>query len=228
MTTRATRHLIEVSAISDITAWYRRISFDPLGLFGFYRPAPAAYLMLTVPTLDGQGRVQRAYSLVGQPGQTCAFDFVLHHPVGPASQWAAQAEPGRRLAVTEPPYHLAIPPVGHATIIGDTSANLIASAAGEHHEYTVMYPQFADIAQKEGFGEIAQVMRAIAVAEQFHERRFLDFLKNIKEGRVFKRQESTVWRCRNCGYIHHGTAAPDQCPACAHDLAYFELFGANW
>lgn len=122
MTTRATRHLIEVSAISDITAWYRRISFDPLGLFGFYRPAPAAYLMLTVPTLDGQGRVQRAYSLVGQPGQTCAFDFVLHHPVGPASQWAAQAEPGRRLAVTEPPYHLAIPPVGHATIIGDTSA----------------------------------------------------------------------------------------------------------
>ena len=115
-----------------------------------------------------------------------------------------------------------------AGIIGDTSANLIASAAGEHHEYTVMYPQFAEIAQKEGFPEIAQVMRAIAVAEQFHERRFLDFVKNIKEGRVFKRQEAASWRCRNCGYVHQGVGAPNKCPACDHAQAYFELLGANW
>jgi rubrerythrin len=115
-----------------------------------------------------------------------------------------------------------------AGVIRDTSANLIASAAGEHHEHTVMYPGFANIADKEGFGEVAKVMRAIAVAEQFHERRFLDFVKNIKEGRVFKREESTAWRCRNCGYIHQGAGAPDLCPACAHDRAYFELLGINW
>jgi rubrerythrin len=115
-----------------------------------------------------------------------------------------------------------------AGVIGDTTSNLIASAAGEHYEYTTMYPQFADIAKKEGFGEIGQVMLAIAVAEKFHERRFLDFMKNIKEGRVFKRQASTAWRCRNCGYVHEGVSAPDQCPACAHAQAYFELLGTNW
>ena len=115
-----------------------------------------------------------------------------------------------------------------AGVIGDTSSNLIASAAGEHHEYTVMYPQFAEIAKKEGCGEVAQVMLAIAVAEKFHERRFLDFVKNIKEGRVFKREASTSWRCRNCGYVHDGVSAPDLCPACAHAQAYFELLGINW
>jgi rubrerythrin len=115
-----------------------------------------------------------------------------------------------------------------AGIIGDTSSNLIASAAGEHYEYTTMYPQFADIAKKEGFGEIGQVMLAIAVAEKFHERRFLDFVKNIKEGRVFKREASTTWRCRNCGYVYEGVSAPEQCPACAHAQAYFELLGINW
>ncbi|HBT96990.1 MAG TPA: rubrerythrin family protein [Desulfobulbaceae bacterium] len=115
-----------------------------------------------------------------------------------------------------------------AGTISDTVTNLVGAASGEHHEYTVMYPQFANIAEKEGFGEIAQVMRAIAVAEEFHERRFLDFVKNIKEGRVFKREETTTWRCRNCGYIHQGMGAPDKCPACAHDRAYFELLGINW
>jgi len=115
-----------------------------------------------------------------------------------------------------------------AGTISDTVTNLVGSAAGEHHEYTSMYPGFATIADKEGFGEVAQVMRAIAVAEQFHERRFLDFVKNIKEGRVFKREETTAWRCRNCGYIHQGVGAPDKCPACDHDRAYFELLGINW
>ncbi|EPR41224.1 Rubrerythrin [Desulfovibrio sp. X2] len=115
-----------------------------------------------------------------------------------------------------------------AGVIADTHTNLIASAGGEHHEYTEMYPSFAAVAEKEGFPEIAAVFRNIAVAEQFHERRFLDFAKNIKEGRVFKREGKTAWRCRNCGFIHEGPEAPGLCPACAHPQAHFEMLGINW
>ncbi|MCL1939965.1 MAG: rubrerythrin family protein [Desulfovibrionaceae bacterium] len=115
-----------------------------------------------------------------------------------------------------------------AGIITDTQTNLINSASGEHHEYTEMYPQFAAIADKEGFPEVASAMRAIAVAEEFHERRFLDFARNIKEGRVFSRAEKVKWRCRNCGYTHEGTSAVTLCPACAHPQAHFELLGMNW
>jgi rubrerythrin len=115
-----------------------------------------------------------------------------------------------------------------AGVIGDTRSNLIAAAAGERHEYTEMYPQFASIAAEEGFSEIATCMRAIATAEALHERRFLDFAGNIKEGRVFSRSEPVKWRCRNCGYTHDGMSAPDKCPACAHPQAYFELFVVAW
>lgn len=114
-----------------------------------------------------------------------------------------------------------------AGIIADTHANLLSSAAGENHEYTEMYPSFARIAREEGFDEIAGVFKAIAVAEEFHERRFLGFASNIKEGRVFKR-EKAVWRCRNCGYLHEGPEAPGLCAACAHPKAHFELLGINW
>lgn len=115
-----------------------------------------------------------------------------------------------------------------AGIIADTHANLIASAAGENHEYTEMYPSFAKIAREEGYEEIARVFMSIAVAEEFHERRFLDFARNIKEGRVFMREQATKWRCRNCGYVHEGNGAPELCPACAHPKAHFEILGINW
>ena len=115
-----------------------------------------------------------------------------------------------------------------AGIIGSTEVNLLASAAGERYEYTEMYPSFAKIADEEGFSEVAATMRAIAVAEAWHEKRYLDFAANIKEGRVFVRERSTKWRCRNCGYIHEGNSAPDCCPACSHPKAHFELLGINW
>lgn len=108
-------------------------------------------------------------------------------------------------------------------IIGDTKQNLKAAAAGENYEHTTMYPEFASIAEEEGFSEIAGVQRAIAVAERQHEGRFLALLENIEKGRVFKREEPTRWKCRNCGYIYKGTKAPEECPACAHSRAYFEL-----
>lgn len=109
-----------------------------------------------------------------------------------------------------------------AGIIGDSHTNLIASAAGENHEHTEMYPSFAATAEKEGFAEVAAVMRNIAVAEAYHERRFLALARDIKEGRMFLREKPVIWRCRNCGCLVEGAHAPEACPACAHPKAYFE------
>ncbi|RLB09606.1 MAG: rubrerythrin family protein [Deltaproteobacteria bacterium] len=115
-----------------------------------------------------------------------------------------------------------------AGVIGTTLENLKAAASGENYEHTTMYPEFAKVAREEGFDEIASVMEAIAVAEKQHEKRYVALAKNIEEGRVFKRDEEVVWRCRNCGYIHVGKEAPERCPACAHPKAYFELLGENY
>jgi len=115
-----------------------------------------------------------------------------------------------------------------AGVIGTTAENLRESAAGENHEHTEMYPGFAKIADEEGFPEVAAAMRAIAVAEKQHEARFLGFLANIEAGTVFKKSETTVWSCINCGYLHEGTDAPDICPACKHEKKYFEMLAENW
>ena len=115
-----------------------------------------------------------------------------------------------------------------AGIIDDTVSNLEASADGENHEHTIMYPQFADVAEKEGFPGIAEVFRNIAVAEKAHEERYRALIKNIEQDMVFKRDTVVKWKCRNCGYIHEGTEAPKECPACAHARAYFELWTRNY
>lgn len=115
-----------------------------------------------------------------------------------------------------------------AGVIGNTLENLKAAAAGEHYENTQMYPEFANVAEKEGFGEIAEVFRNIAVAEKRHEQRYIALAKNVAEGRVFKREKPVRWVCRNCGYVHEGTEAPDICPSCAHPQAHFELEAANY
>jgi rubrerythrin len=115
-----------------------------------------------------------------------------------------------------------------AGVIGTTAENLRASAGGEHHEWSSLYPEFAQIAREEGFTEIADVFEAVSVAEKEHENRYLGLLKNVEAGTVFKKGESVVWRCRNCGYLHEGTEAPGLCPACAHPQAHFELLAENW
>ena len=116
-----------------------------------------------------------------------------------------------------------------AGVIGTTAENLKEAAAGENYEHSSMYPEFAETAREEGFFEYADVFEAIAVAEQHHEKRYLDLLANIENNRVFKRAEKdTVWCCRNCGYRHIGTSAPDLCPACAHPQAHFELIAENY
>ena len=116
-----------------------------------------------------------------------------------------------------------------AGVIDKTIVNLRHAAEGEEHEWQHMYPDFAKVARAEGFEVIAKTMEAIAVAEKFHGERYRKLAMNIEKGLVFKREEpKTVWRCRNCGYIHVGAAAPDACPACAHPQAYFELRAKNY
>ena len=115
-----------------------------------------------------------------------------------------------------------------AGIIGSTAENLLASANGENEEHTELYPGFAKTAREEGFEAIAMVWEAICVAEKQHEKRYRDLLANIEAERVFKRGETQIWRCRNCGYLQEGSAAPGACPACAHPQSYFEILGENW
>jgi rubrerythrin len=115
-----------------------------------------------------------------------------------------------------------------AGVIGATGENLKAAAAGEHHEWTEMYPEFAKIAREEGFDEIAGVFESIAIAEKQHEKRYDGLLRNVEGGTVFRKETAVTWRCRNCGYLHYGEEAPEICPACAHPQAHFELLAENW
>lgn len=115
-----------------------------------------------------------------------------------------------------------------AGVIGSTVENLQEAAAGENYEHTIMYPDFAKVAREEGFDDVADIFMAIAVAEKQHEKRYKDLMGNIQADRVFKRDQETVWRCRNCGYLHNGKEALEKCPACDHTRAHFELLGENW
>ncbi|MGA3172871.1 MAG: rubrerythrin [Syntrophorhabdales bacterium] len=115
-----------------------------------------------------------------------------------------------------------------AGLVGKTTENLREAASGEHLEWGTLYPDFAEVADKEGFPEIAKLFRMVAVAETGHEKRYLVLYDNIQKGRVFKRDASTKWRCRNCGYVHEGPEAPAECPACAHPQAHYELMMQNY
>ncbi len=112
--------------------------------------------------------------------------------------------------------------------IGTTVENLKAAAAGEKEEWTELYPEFAKIADEEGFGEVAKAFRMIAKVEEAHESRYTKLYTNLEEGRVFERNGKVIWKCRNCGYIHEGEKAPDVCPACLHPQSYFEIKENNY
>ncbi len=110
-----------------------------------------------------------------------------------------------------------------AGVIGNTAENLKAAADGEKEEWTALYPGAAKIAEEEGFPLIAQAFRAIAKVEAKHEARYRKLLTNVETGQVFKKETVVAWKCRNCGYIHEGSSAPDSCPACIHPKEHFEL-----
>ncbi len=116
-----------------------------------------------------------------------------------------------------------------AGAIRTTPENLLAAAEGEHEEGEVLYPEFADIAEAEGFAEIAETFRQVCIAEKEHERRYFMLLARIGTGDYFQRDEPIIWQCRNCGYITDPTTdAPDLCPACKHAKAYFEPRRENY
>ncbi|NMB79873.1 MAG: rubrerythrin family protein [Methanomicrobiales archaeon] len=115
-----------------------------------------------------------------------------------------------------------------AGVIGTTLENLKAAADGEKMEWGSIYPEFAKIAEKEGFKEIAHRFKEVGEVEEVHENRYRKLYENVKRGKVFKSAKVTKWHCRNCGYVHEGKNAPEKCPACDHPQAYFELFAENY
>ena len=116
----------------------------------------------------------------------------------------------------------------HDGAVPDTIQNLKDAAAGENYEWTEMYREFAEVADEEGFSEIAEQFRRILSVEKVHEERYLKLLGNIEQGIVFARDGVMIWKCRNCGYLHTGKIAPEKCPACQHPKSYFELRAENY
>ena len=116
----------------------------------------------------------------------------------------------------------------HGGAVEDTMTNLEAAADGENYEWTDMYKGFAETAREEGFEELAEKFEGVAAIEKTHEERYRKLLKNVEDGMVFKADGVTVWKCRNCGYIHIGDSAPEECPVCKHPQAYFEIQAQNY
>ena len=115
-----------------------------------------------------------------------------------------------------------------AGILGTTAQNLEKAAAGENEEWTLLYPQFAKIAEEEGFKQVATTFKLVAEAEKNHEQRYLKLLKRVAEGTVFERTKRVKWYCRKCGYIYEGEKALKNCPTCKHPQAYFEEWVENY
>ena len=115
-----------------------------------------------------------------------------------------------------------------AGIIGTTLENLKAAADGENEEWAELYPDFAKVAEEEGFKEVAVAFKMIAKVEKAHEERYRKLYDNLEQGKVFAREDKIVWKCRNCGYLHEGKKAPEKCPACLHPQSYFEIKEYNY
>jgi rubrerythrin len=112
--------------------------------------------------------------------------------------------------------------------IGTTEENLLDAANGEKEEWTIIYQNFEKVARKEGFNDIAKSFKEIAEVEEQHEKRYRKLLENVKNKKVFKKEKIVKWKCRNCGYVHEGKEAPDECPACKHPKSYYEIFEENY
>ena len=115
-----------------------------------------------------------------------------------------------------------------AGVIGATVENLKAAAAGEKLEWGTLYPNFGDVAEQEGFPEVARTFRAVAKVEAYHERRYNKLVDSINQGKVFKKDQPTKWKCRNCGLVVEGNEAPGACPTCLHPRSYFEVWVENY
>jgi rubrerythrin len=115
-----------------------------------------------------------------------------------------------------------------ADVIASTAENLKAAAEGEKLEWGTLYPNFGDVAEQEGFRDVAQTFRSVAKVEAYHERRYLKLLANVTQSKVFKKDAPIKWKCRNCGFVYEGSEAPDKCPVCNHSKSYFEVWCENY
>ncbi len=115
-----------------------------------------------------------------------------------------------------------------AGIVGSTQQNLLAAAEGEKLEWGTLYPNFAQVAEEEGFEEVAKTFIMVARVESYHERRYRKLLASLEQGRVFKKEVPIMWKCRNCGYVFEGSEVPEKCPVCAHPRSYFEVWCENY
>jgi rubrerythrin len=115
-----------------------------------------------------------------------------------------------------------------AGVIGMTAENLLAAAEGEKLEWGTLYPNSAEIAEKEGFPDVARTFRNVAKVEAYHERRYRKLLENVNQSTIFKKDKPVMWKCRNCGYVFEGKQAPEKCPVCDHPKSYYELWTENY
>lgn len=115
-----------------------------------------------------------------------------------------------------------------AGVIGSTAENLLAAAEGEKMEWGMLYPNSAEVAEQEGFAEVARTFRMVAKIEAYHERRYRKLLANVEQGIVFKKDKPVMWKCRNCGYVFEGSEVPEKCPVCEHARSYFEIWCENY
>jgi rubrerythrin len=115
-----------------------------------------------------------------------------------------------------------------AGVIGTTAENLKAAAEGEKMEWGTLYPDFAKVAEEEGFKDVAKTFRMVAEVEKYHEQRYRKLLANIEQGKVFKKDMVFKWKCRNCGYVYEGKEAPEKCPVCDHPQSYYEVWCENY
>ena len=173
----------------------------------------------------GESQARNRYSYFSSQAKKDGFVQISHIFEETANQ---EKEHAKRLFKLLQGGEVEIQAAFPAGVIGTTAENLKEAAGGEHYEWTEMYPSFAKVARDEGFDDIATIFESIAVAEKQHEKRYLGLLGNVEAGTVFKKDKPVVWRCRNCGYLHEGTEAPTECPACAHPQAHFELLAENW
>lgn len=167
---------------------------------------------------SGESQAANRYKFFASQARKDGFIFVRDIFLETAEQERSHA---KRLFKFLEGGQLSISGTFPAGVIADTHANLIEAAAGEHEEYSQMYPNFADIAEKEGYYEVATCMRNIAIAENYHEKRYLDLAKRIKENTMFHNDTPTVWRCLKCGCLVDGNDAPKACPACLHPTEWF-------
>lgn len=173
----------------------------------------------------GESQAKNRYTFYAKQAKKEGFEQIAAFFTETALNEESHAKTFFRFLEGGPVEITAIYPSG---IIGTTAENLKASADGEHEEWTSLYPEFSKIATEEGFPQVATAFNLIATIEKHHENRYRKLLNNLEKNKVFERDEKTYWVCRKCGYIHFGLKALQNCPACNHPLAYFEVMQENY